>query len=86
MNKRGSCDNKTVNTGYDETDALSAEVRPKQPTWRKLDFDHTLAIDSGVPKSLPPCKRKPQGPPSFNETLYSAAAIFCSRNPRIRVD
>lgn len=36
-------------------------------------FHLTLAIESGAPKSLPPCNRNPQGPPFVKVTLYSAA-------------
>lgn len=60
--KRGKLDQKTR--------TQTTEIHTRQ-SCRGLAFE----MASGLPKSLPPCSRKPHGPPPLSEAVYVVPAI-----------
>ena len=79
--KQSSDDKNTVNIEFWATDAgelcriWDGVLVHGGLCTQSWDSTRTLAIDKAVPKSFPPCKRKPQGPPPVKLTTYSPAIL-----------
>ena len=50
-------------------------IQPEKSTPYTYVEGYTFDMASGLPKSLPPCSRKPHGPPPLSEAVYVVPAI-----------
>lgn len=61
-------------------ESADSSIRTYTNTTKQIDTRQTsrcvtFDMASGLPKSLPPCSRKPHGPPPLSEAVYVVPAI-----------